>query len=47
MRMITHYFNSLFQFFDRLNSHQWIWVLIAIVALGFYCMRGFGSRAKY
>ncbi len=47
MRMITHYLNSLFQFFDRLNSHQWIWLLIAIVLLGFYCMRGFGSRAKY
>jgi hypothetical protein len=47
MHMISRYFNVLLHHFDRLNSHQWIWLLIGIVLLGLYCMRGFGSRAKY
>lgn len=47
MHMISRYFNVTLHYFDRLNSHQWIWLLIGIVLLGLYCMRGFGSRAKY
>jgi hypothetical protein len=47
MRFISHYIHSMMLYFDRLNSHQWMWVLFGIVLLGLYCMRGFGSRAKY
>lgn len=47
MHMISRHINALLLYFDRLNSHQWIWLLIGIVLLGLYCMRGFGSRAKY
>ena len=34
MHMISRYFNALLHHFDRLNSHQWIWLLIGIVLLG-------------
>ncbi len=47
MRFISNFFYSTFHYFDRLNSHQWLWLLIGIVFFGVYCMRGFGSRAKY
>jgi len=47
MRFISQYINSTLLYFDRLNSHQWLWLLIGIVLFGLYCMRGFGSRAKY
>jgi len=44
---MSHYFNALLRYFDRLDHHQWMLVLIGIVLFGLFCMRGFGSRSKY
>jgi hypothetical protein len=44
---LMHYIHSLMRYFDRLNHHQWIWVLVGVVLLGLFCMRGFGSRKTY
>lgn len=30
-----------------LTRHEWILVSIAVLVVGFLCMRGFGSRANY
>jgi len=32
---------------DRLSTHQWMCLLAVVVAIGFVCLRGFGSRTKY
>jgi hypothetical protein len=31
----------------RLDRGTWVWVSAIVVALGFICMRGFGSRTNY
>ncbi len=47
MGLLSRYLNMTFQYFDRLNHHQWMYILIGIVLLGLFCMRGFGSRKTY
>ena len=46
-----HYFFGIGRFFTEnvlsLDRTQWIWLSVAVVIVGFVCMRGFGSRANY
>lgn len=46
-----NYFFAIGEFFNRnilaLDRTQWMWVSVALVVLGFVCMRGFGSRTNY
>jgi hypothetical protein len=30
-----------------LNRQEWLIVLVAVTVIGFFCMRGFGSRNNY
>ena len=30
-----------------LNRQEWLIVLVAVSVLGFFCMRGYGSRSNY
>jgi hypothetical protein len=39
--------NTVTRWVDSLNSTEWFVVLIAVLALGALCLKGFGSRAKY
>ena len=32
---------------NSMGTHEWMLALAAVIALGFICMRGFGSRSKY
>lgn len=32
---------------NSLDSTQWFWVTVVVCAVGFMCMRGFGSRTNY
>jgi hypothetical protein len=32
---------------SSLNKEEWLLLLIVVTALGFLCMRGFGSRKNY
>ncbi|HEX3727536.1 MAG TPA: hypothetical protein VHV08_14880 [Pirellulales bacterium] len=38
---------SLFHRIERLNFDQLALFTVIVVAVGFICLRGFGSRAKY
>ena len=29
------------------NKQEWLFVLLGTVLLGFFCLRGFGSRSRY
>jgi hypothetical protein len=30
-----------------LDRQEWLTVLVAVTVVGFFCMRGFGSRSNY
>ena len=32
---------------DRMGIQEWTLVLISAIVIGFYCLRGFGSRSNY
>ncbi len=34
-------------FIYRLGTTEWFVIFIAVLFLGLYCMRGFGSRGEY
>ena len=36
-----------FHFFGSLNRNEWIALFIATLVVGYFCMKGFGSRANY
>ncbi len=40
-------FNSVVRLAGRLDKGNWLLVLIAVVVVGFCCLRGFGSRSDY
>lgn len=38
---------DLWNWFNSLSRDEWMIVLAVVTALGFLCMRGFGSRSSY
>ena len=32
---------------NRLDAQHWLWVLVGMVFVGLFCLRGFGSRSDY
>ena len=37
----------LFRLGQNLDRQEWIAVFVVAVIVGFFCLRGFGSRTKY
>jgi len=44
MKQLYHEFLRLF---DRLDTQQWLVVLVIAVIVGMICLRGMGSRSSY
>ncbi len=44
---MIQYWNNLLRQIDRLDTEQWTLVLVAAIVVGFFCLRGFGSRSGY
>jgi hypothetical protein len=42
-----HYYRAAFERVESLNFQQMALLTLFIVAFGFYCLRGFGSRSNY
>jgi hypothetical protein len=42
-----HYYQSAFNWVERLDFQQVTLLVVIIVGFGFYCLRGFGSRSNY
>ena len=40
-------YQTVFSRLTNLDFHQYALLVIVIVAFGFYCLRGFGSRHNY
>ncbi|MEX2114442.1 MAG: hypothetical protein WD845_14705 [Pirellulales bacterium] len=43
----SQFYNSVFQRLESLDFNQVALLVLVIVAFGFYCLRGFGSRHDY
>ncbi len=41
------YVHKFFVFIEQLDTQEWVLVLMALVVVGFVCMRGYGSRSDY
>ena len=39
--------NTAVRWAESLSMSQWLLVLLAVVAVGAFCLRGFGSRSNY
>ncbi len=44
---MTQVVHELTRYVDHMSLQQWTLLLIAVIALGMLCLRGFGSRANY
>lgn len=42
-----HYYRVVMNYVEHLGTQEWLLVFIAAVAIGAFCMRGFGSRSRY
>ncbi|MHB1038400.1 MAG: hypothetical protein ACYC35_28340 [Pirellulales bacterium] len=40
-------YNSIMRSLDRLSAQEWLLVFGIVVIIGFFCLRGFGSRSNY
>lgn len=39
--------NDMLRYSGGLDRSQWMMIFVGVVAVGFFCMRGFGSRKDY
>jgi hypothetical protein len=44
---IDKVFSPLFRLCQNLDRQEWIGVFLVALTIGYFCMRGFGSRSKY
>ena len=42
-----HFYREVMQFIQHMDAQQWVLALLAMVLVGLFCMRGFGSRSNY
>ncbi len=42
-----NYYNSFMRTLDHLSAQEWLLVFGFVVIVGFFCLRGFGSRSNY
>lgn len=40
-------YRSFMNWFTRLDREELFFALVAVMLIGFFCMRGFGSRSSY
>ncbi len=45
--MVGTLWKNLMQTIDSMDTQQWLLVLWGVIVVGFFCMRGFGSRSQY
>ncbi len=45
--MLNQFLRDAWRFVDHMTVQEWFYVLVVAIALGFLCLRGFGSRSNY
>lgn len=46
-RIMSNYVNQAMHVVNTLSMWDWFAILLVVVTIGFFCMRGFGSRSNY
>ncbi len=44
---MRQFLNELVRYVERMDVQQWVFLLVVVVLLGAFCLRGFGSRSQY
>jgi len=44
---LDQFCRDVMRFIDRMDTQDWLLALLAVVVVGLFCMRGFGSRSNY
>jgi len=42
-----HYFNVAMNWINQIDRLEWFFILLGVLAIGTFCLRGFGSRSNY
>jgi hypothetical protein len=42
-----HLWRDILRYVDRMDTHEYLLLLLGAIVIGFFCMRGFGSRSEY
>ncbi len=45
--MVERVWNRIVDAGGNLDRQEWILVFVCVVIIGFFCLRGFGSRSSY
>jgi len=46
-RLVTSLYRDVMWYMDGMDTHEYVVVLLGVIVLGFFCLRGFGSRTSY
>ncbi len=38
---------KILRYSDRLGTQEWALLLVGVIVIGYFCLRGFGSRSGY
>jgi len=44
---MSHYYWEFMRLIDGMGPREWFWTLAAVIVVGIFCLRGFGSRSHY
>ncbi len=44
---MSQYIERFIGYAERLGTQEWALLLIGVVLVGYFCLRGFGSRSGY
>ena len=44
---MNHLWREIVHIVERMDTHHWALALVAVIIVGFFCLRGFGSRSGY
>ena len=44
---MSHLYWQIMNYADRLGPKEWFWIMIGMIVLGAFLLRGFGSRKHY
>jgi len=44
---LDQFCRDVMRFIERMDAQDWLLALLAVVVVGVFCMRGFGSRSNY
>lgn len=40
-------YREIMRYCDQMETQHWLYVLVGVVLVGLFCLRGFGSRSNY